>query len=115
MTMRGVLLGWDDDAGSFARVGQASTEWYGLHLQIQWRRALANATGAVVVGAVARAEPTAEVASTRDWHAAEVRADAQHNERLRLLGPVRIVLRVAQFTHGDVGDTRDLILCKIRA
>ena len=41
-------------------------------LEVEWRRALADAARRVVVRAVAWAEPAVEVASTVDRHAAEI-------------------------------------------
>lgn len=49
-------------------------------LQVLGRGPLADAAACVVVAAMARAEPAAEVTGVGDGHAAQVRADAQHHE-----------------------------------
>tara|TARA_R110002003_G_scaffold58_7_gene5181 strand:- start:10554 stop:11084 length:531 start_codon:yes stop_codon:yes gene_type:complete len=45
---------------------------------------------------VARAEPTSKVTRLANGHAAQVRADTQHDEPFGLLDAVRVGLRVAQ-------------------
>lgn len=55
------------------------------HLQIQRSRTLADATGRIVMGAVARAVVAAELAGIRDRYAAQMRADANHHQPLGLL------------------------------
>jgi len=45
------------------------------NLEVQWCRTLPDASGDIVVGTVARAEPTAKVTSLADWHTTQVGAD----------------------------------------
>lgn len=54
------------------------------HLQVQWRRSLTNATGGIVMGAVAGAIVAAPVAGIRNWHTSQVRADANDHQPLGL-------------------------------
>ena len=56
------------------------------HLQVQWGGALANAAGAVVVGAVAWAEPASPITLVNKRDATQVRAHTNHDEPLRSLG-----------------------------
>jgi hypothetical protein len=53
------------------------------HLEVVRRGPAADAAAAVVVAAVARAEPAVVVAGIGDRHAAEVRADAETDDPLR--------------------------------
>eukprot|EP00966_Prymnesium_polylepis_P123189 2848104-Prymnesium_polylepis.2 len=85
----------------------------GRHLEVERRRPLADAPRRVVVRAVARAEPAIVVARTVDRHAAQVRAHAKDDERLRLLHAVGIGLRVAQLAHAHVLRLLDLIICAV--
>lgn len=50
------------------------------HLEVKRRGPAADAAGAVIVRAVARAVPAVVVARVGDGHAAQVRAHAQHDE-----------------------------------
>lgn len=45
---------------------------------------------------MAGAEPAAIVARLTNWHTTEMRADAEHDEPVRLLDAVRVGLRVTQ-------------------
>ena len=45
------------------------------NLEVEWRGALSDTAGDVVMGAVARAEPTAEVTSLADRNTTQVCAD----------------------------------------
>jgi hypothetical protein len=54
------------------------------HLQVVWRRALADASRGVIVGAVAGAEPGMVVPSVVQGDAAQVRAHTHHNQPLQV-------------------------------
>jgi len=54
------------------------------YLQIQRCGTDADTSGSVVVGSVARAEPALPIARIRDRYAAQMRADADQNQPLRL-------------------------------
>lgn len=55
------------------------------HLQIQRRRPLADATGRIVMGSVARTVVATVFAGVGNWHAAQMCAHAQHDQPLGLL------------------------------
>src|SRR5215468_10652472 len=90
-------------------------ERIGRQRQIERCRALANAAGRVVDRAMARAEPALVLALIAERHAAQMRADADHHQPLRLvlLDAVRIGLWIAQ--RGDVDALRrlDLVLAAV--
>lgn len=87
----------------------AATARLWRHLHVERGRTLADPTGCVVVGAVARTEPAVVVARSRNRHAAEMGAHAENDEQLRLLHAVQVRLRVAQLRQvhicclGDLG------------
>jgi len=66
------------------------------NLQVERRRPLSYAPRDIVVRAMARTEPATKVARLANGHAAQVRADTQHDEPLGLLHALRVLLRVAQ-------------------
>jgi hypothetical protein len=66
------------------------------HLEVERRRTLPYTARDIVVGAVAGAEPAAEVAGLADGDTAQVRADAQHDEPFGLLDAVGVGLGIAQ-------------------
>ena len=66
------------------------------HLQIQRRRPLPDPATDIVVAAVAGTEPAAEIARLADGDAAQMRADAQHDQPLGPLDAVLVGLGVAQ-------------------
>lgn len=78
--------------------------------QVQWSWALANTSGAVVMRSVARAKVAVEVTGVGDGHAAKMRADAEQDEPLGLLGAHVVRLRVAQAGHVDAALSLDLSL-----
>lgn len=55
-------------------------ELVGGHLKVQWSGSLANAPGRIVMGAVAGAIVAAPVAGIRNWHTAQMRADANDHQ-----------------------------------
>jgi hypothetical protein len=66
------------------------------NLQVQRRRALSNPAGDVIMRAVARAEPAAEVAGLADGDTAQVCAHAQHDEPFGLLDAVFVLLGISE-------------------
>lgn len=68
----------------------------------------------VVMGAVARAEPAAVLASLSYGDATQMRAHANHDQPLGLLDAGAIRLRVTQFADRDRLGFGDLGSCKIR-
>jgi len=78
-------------------------------LEIQRRGAPSDAPGDVVVRAVTRTEPAAEIAGFTDGHAAQMGADAEHDQPLGVLDTVRVGLRVAQRLDLDFVRLLDLV------
>ena len=64
--------------------------------EIKWCWSLANAARDIVMGTVAWAEPSSEIACLSDGHTTEMRAHSQHDQPLRFLHAVRIRLRISQ-------------------
>lgn len=84
-------------------------EAVGRHLEVEGRGALADAARGVVVGAVARAVVAAVVAGVGDGHAAQVSANAEHDEPVGPNRAVLVLLGVAQRRHVDALLARDLV------
>src|SRR5579863_10383400 len=81
--------------------GGVGGEFVGRDCQVERRRTLADPCRGIVDRTVARAEPAAERAPlvaglVAERDAAEMRADADDDQPLRLFDPVGILLRVAQ-------------------
>lgn len=76
-------------------------EGVGRDFQVEGRRALADAAAGVVMRAVARAVIAAIVAGVGDRNAAQVRANAEDDEPLGVLGALVVVLNVAEGRKGD--------------
>mmetsp|Transcript_29702 Transcript_29702/g.95781 ORF Transcript_29702/g.95781 Transcript_29702/m.95781 type:complete len:265 (-) Transcript_29702:52-846(-) len=84
-------------------------EFVGRDFEVEWRGALADAAGDVVVGAVAGTEPAAVVAGVGDGYASEVSTDSHDDEPVFRLDAVRVGLGVPEVVHADglgVGDFR---------
>src|SRR5690606_28062801 len=84
------------------------------HLQVARRRPAADAPGLVVMRAVARAEPAAVVAGRiarvlPGRHAAQVRANADHDQPLGLDHALLVRLRVGQLAEIDRPRLLDLL------
>src|SRR5215469_676043 len=54
------------------------------------RRTFSDASGRIVLRAMAMAKPSAEVTLLRRWRAAQMRAHAQGNEPLRFVGAIGV-------------------------
>src|SRR5690606_31251062 len=78
--------------------GSVGNEFVRRHFEIERRRPAADAARGVVVRTVARAEPALEVALVTERHAAEMRADADHDQPLVLafLDPCLVRLRIGK-------------------
>ena len=88
----------------------AVSQRVGGQLQVEGSRASANTPRHVVVGSVAGAEPASVVTCPGDGHAAQVSADAQHDEPLRVLVAVGVGLGVLQLAEADVRFLLDLVV-----
>src|SRR6185369_5390146 len=86
----------------------------GRKLEVTRRRTFADATGGVVLRAVARAEPAAELALMRDRDAAEVGADADHDQPLvvTFLHARAVRLRIGQTGDRDALGVLDVFLLR---
>src|SRR5882672_3473579 len=80
--------------------------------QIEGRRSLADTTGGVVLRTVTGAEETVVIALMGDRDAAEMGADADHDQPLimTLLNPGLIGLRIGKTCDGDRAGLVDLLL-----
>src|ERR1700730_7633013 len=81
--------------------GGVGEELIDRHLQIARRRTPADAAGRVVLRAMAGADPAAILAARigrllPERHAAEMRADADHDQPFALLGALGVGLRILQ-------------------
>ena len=66
------------------------------NLQVQRRRPLPSSSRHIVMATMARAEPSSEVAGLADRHAAQVGANAYHDQPLWPLHAVFVSLWVAE-------------------
>lgn len=85
--------------------------WWDLQVEGGW--ALADATAGVVMWSVARAVVAAVVSRIGDRHAAQVSADANDDEPLRVLHAVVVVLCIAKAWHGNGLLNGDLLSCAV--
>jgi len=79
------------------------------NLKVKWSRSLPYTAGNIVMGAMARAEPASEVAGFADGHASQVCADANHDQPLRPLNTILILLGIPQCLDLDVLGLLDLV------
>src|SRR3979411_2902661 len=86
-------------------------ELIGRHRQIGRRGSLANATGGVVLRAVAGAEEAVVIALMGDRDAAEMGADADHDQPLvvAILDPGLVGLRIGKARDRHAGGPVDLV------
>ena len=73
----------------------------GRYVEVEWRRTLADASGAVVVRTVARAKVAVEVSGVGERHAAQMGANAEQDEPLGALCTLFVGLRIAKYAHVD--------------
>src|SRR6266851_1316946 len=87
-------------------------ELIGRHRQVGRRWSLANATGGVVLRTVAGAEEPVVIALMGDRDAAEMGADADHDQPLvvAVLDPGLVGLRIGKARDGHVASLVDLLL-----
>src|SRR5665811_86180 len=90
-------------------------ELIGRHREVGRRWSLANATGGVVLRAVAGAEEAVVIALMGDRDAAEMRADADHDQPLvvPLLDPGLVGLRIGKARDGNAAGLVDLLLAAV--
>jgi hypothetical protein len=82
----------------------ASIELVRRELEVKRSRALADAARGIVVRAVARAEPAAELTSARNRDTTQVGANSEDNEPLRVaLDSVKVSLGILQRRDVNVG------------
>src|SRR5271165_3969581 len=80
------------------------------HGEIEWRWALADAPGGVVDRAVAGTEPALVLALVPKRHAAQMRADSDHDQPFRLLDAGLIRLWISQIAQWNVCRILDFLL-----